>query len=205
MRGFALGLLMGLSSCATTARLEDVPLFARSEAASDFDTYSVRRVGLVPFRGAQMGTVLGGALTDSFLSEVTRSTPYEIVRLDPDALREVARSDAYLRGHYEPETIIEVARRYRLDAVLFGTVVQHRFYPPQQLGLQVDLVAAETGLAIWSGTCHLDATDRRVRDGLRTFFERGEEAGANADNWEIALLSPAHIARFAAYQIARVM
>jgi hypothetical protein len=139
------------------------------------------------------------------VSEVTRSTPYEVVRLDEVDLAEIASSDPYRRGLYDPETIIEMSRRYRLDGVLFGTVVQHRFFPPQQLGLQVDLVAAETGLAIWSGTCHIDATDRRVREGLQTFFARGEEAGANEDNWEIALLSPARIARFAAYQIARVM
>src|ERR1051326_6554850 len=94
--------------------------------------------------------------------------------------------------------MIGLSQRYSLDAILFGTVTQERFYPPQLLSLPVDLVSAETGLVIWSASVHLDATDQRVIDGLEVFY--GNET--DNESWHVALLSPERFARFAAFQIA---
>jgi hypothetical protein len=77
-------------------------------------------------------------------------------------------------------------------------VTQERFYPPQLLALQADLVSAETGLVIWSSTVHLDASDPRVLDGLQVYYGNEDDREA----WRVALLSPERFARFAAFQIA---
>ena len=111
---------------------------------------------------------------------------------------ELEASDPHRRGWYSPRTIIGLAERYHLDALVFGTVTQERFYPPQLLALQTDLVSAETGLVLWSATVHLDASDPRVLDGLQVYYGLDEDPEA----WRVALLSPERFARFAAFQIA---
>jgi hypothetical protein len=166
--------------------------------SSDFETYRLRRIGLPPFRGRNLPPEQGVALQRALHSELSQSTPYEIVQLEDDDLAELESSDPYRRGWYKPKTIIGLSQRYSLDGILFGTVTQERFFPPQLLALQVELVSAETGLVIWSGSVDLDASDERVLDGLRLYY--GVEG--DDENWRVALLSPERFARFAAFQIA---
>jgi len=203
VRGIALLLgLLGLlaASCAVPRPLV-MPHLAHAEVASDFHDYELRRVGLLPFGGEDVGREMAQGLQLAFFSEISQAAPYEVVLLDRADLEEVESSEPYRRGWYKPRTIIAISRRYNLDWLLFGTVTQHRLHPPQILSLQIDLVSAETGLVLWSATAHLDAADQRVRDGLQLFYSgaRGDET---APDWKVALLSPERFARFAAYQVA---
>jgi len=176
-----------------------IPAVAESRIAPDFETYTLERVGLMPFAGDHLELDRGLDLQRGFYAELARVAPFEVVLLDARDLEEVQESEPYRRGWYRPQTIVDVSRRYRLDGILFGTVVDEQLFPPQLLGLQVDLVAAETGLVIWSSEAQLDARDDRVRLGLELYYG-GDDDG---EPWEISLLSPSRFARFAAYQIAR--
>ncbi len=181
-----------------------MPHLAHAEVTQDFETYELYRVGLLPFDGEDVGREMGHHLQLGFFSEFTNAAPYEVVMLGEGDLEELDESEPYRRGWYKPKTIIGISKRYNLDALLFGTVIQQRTYPPQILSLQIDLVSAETGLVIWSSSVHLDAADRRVRDGLRLYFE-GQRADENAPDWTVALLSPERFARFAAFQVASLL
>ncbi|MEW6073168.1 MAG: hypothetical protein AB1726_11340 [Planctomycetota bacterium] len=185
-------------------RPREMPHLARAEVAGDFSSYQISRIGILPFGGAEVGRDMGAVLQQSFQSELGAATPYELVMLGARDLEELERSEPHRRGWYEPRTIIGLSQRYRLDALLFGTIVQQRPFPPQILSVQVDLVSAETGLVIWSADVHLDAVDPRVRDGLQLFYE-GVRPDENAPEWTIALLSPERFARFAAYQVASLL
>jgi hypothetical protein len=198
----ALACLAG--ACASTRA--SMPTLATARVSSDFDTYRIGRVGLMPFAGADLTPEQSAGLEAAFFTEISHSTPFELVLLNATDLLEVRQSDAYRRGWYAPETITAVARRYSLDAVLFGTVTQSQFFPPQKLSVSVDMVAAETGLVIWSSTVHLDATEERVRDGLEAYFSntRGVPEDA-AQDWRLALLSPSRFAQFAAFQVASLL
>ncbi|MEM7516995.1 MAG: hypothetical protein AAF368_08755, partial [Planctomycetota bacterium] len=81
-----------------------------------------------------------------------------------------------------------------------GTVTDVQSFSPQRLSLQMDLVAAETGIAIWSSSIHLDGADPGLRASLRE-----EARQLERDDWEIALLSPRHFARLAANEIAKLL
>lgn len=185
------------SSCLIPNRLS-MPTLASAQVSNDFETYTIRRVGLLPFAGRDLSDSQREEFQLAFLSEISQSTPYEIVLLDREDLEEVEESEPYRRGWYRPRTIIQLSRRYSLDAVFFGTVTQQRTYPPQLLSLQLDLVAAETGLVVWSSAVHLDASDNRVVDGLKIYYAREDDDRA----WELALLSQERFARFAAFQVA---
>lgn len=196
-RWFAL-LAFFLSGCIVlpTAKM---PRLANAVVSNDFASYQLRRIGLPPFRGRNLPEEQSLALQRALHSELSQSTPFEIVQLDADDLAELESSDPYRRGWYKPKTIIGLSQRYSLDGILFGMVTQERFFPPQLLSLQVDLVSAETGLVIWSGAVNLDASDERVIEGLRLYY--GAQEG-NTEDWHVALLSPERFARFAAFQIA---
>jgi hypothetical protein len=197
MSRWAVLLLLALAGCIVLPRT-NMPRLASAVVSSDFETYRLRRIGLPPFRGRNLPPEQGVALQRALHSELSQSTPYEIVQLEDDDLAELESSDPYRRGWYKPKTIIGLSQRYSLDGILFGTVTQERFFPPQLLALQVELVSAETGLVIWSGSVDLDASDERVLDGLRLYY--GVEG--DDENWRVALLSPERFARFAAFQIA---
>ena len=177
------------------------PKLATFHVATDFDTYRIHRVGLMPFDGEALTDEEAASMQMSFLVELSRTAPFELVLLDEKDLAEVRESAPYERGWYRPKTIIEVTKRYSLDAVMFGTVVQQQYYPPQMLSVQMDMVAAETGLVVWTAAVHLDANDDRVRQGLQSFYGAGGRDDVDGE-WSLSLLSPRRFSRFAAWQLA---
>lgn len=183
-----------------------MPTLATARVAGDFETYAIDRVGLMPFSGEDLTVEQSAALEAAFFTEISHSTPFELVKLNSGDLEEVRASDPYRRGWYAPETILGLSRRYSLDAVMFGTVTQSQFFPPQKLSVSVDMVAAETGLVIWSAAVHLDASEQRVREGLEAYFTTpdGDEEDQSQD-WRLALLSPSKFAQFAAFQVASML
>jgi hypothetical protein len=199
-RLLAAALALGLGACATT-HAGPPPKLATFHVARDFETYNIHRVGLMPFDGDQLSLEEASAMQMAFLVELSRTAPFELVLLDAADLEEVRESEPYERGWYRPKTIIEVTRRYSLDAVMFGTVVQQQHYPPQMLSVQMDMVAAETGLVVWTAAVHLDANDAKVQQGLRSFYGVGGSEDVDGE-WSISLLSPRRFARFAAWQLA---
>jgi hypothetical protein len=190
------------SACATTYR--SVEPLADARIVSDFDTYTIRRIGLVPFTGDGLTHDRSQELQAAFFAEISASTPFEVVPLDHRHLAEIPTSDPYRRGAYQPRTIIEVSRRFNLDATLIGTVTDQQYFPPQRLGVQLDLVAAETGLVIWSASLQLDASKRRVRDSLRAWAQ-ADQGDLDGADWELTLISPRRFARFAAWQVALLL
>jgi hypothetical protein len=188
-----------LCSCLSTA----VPPLARTQAAPDFETYRLSRVGLLPFEGDELGEGHAETLQRAFLLELGQLASFEVVRLDPADLAEVQSSEPYRRGLYRPRTLLDLAERFRLDAILIGSVIQASVYPPQVLGLELDLVSCETGMVLWTASLHVDASDTAVRRHLDT-FQRSQET---TEDWQggvqLTLISPSRFARFAANAVAK--
>lgn len=200
-RNVALGIALALC-CACNSAPPEVELLATSHRSADFDTYALRRVGLFAFRGDGVTFEDGRDLQSSFFSEISGTVPFEVVPLDLSDIAEIPTSDPFRSGTYKPRTVIDVARRFRLDGAFVGTVTDRQQFSPQRIGLQVDLVAAETGLVIWSGNVHLDAAQDQVRDNVKLWVEGGQGDIAEID-WKLSLISPRRFGHFAAYQLAR--
>lgn len=200
----ALTTLLGLASCASSPR--PVESMARAQIASDFETYEIHRVGILPIVGHSLGVEQREVLSAALFTEFSNSTRYEIVPLALSDLEEIEVGSPYLRGRYHSEAVIEIARRFRLDGAIVVTVTDYQFYAPQRLSLQLDLVASETGAAIWSSSLHLDATVPSCQRAVEAFYENsGSMENESGNGWEIALLSPRLFAQFAAWQVARLL
>jgi hypothetical protein len=190
--------------CSLTDKKPETNL-ASVEVVSDFSTYELRRVGLLPFHGEGVDLERGRALQAAFATALAGRTTFEIVTLDDVDLEEVPRSETFRRGWTKPGTILTLARRFNLDGVLVGTVTEQRSYAPLRVGLEVDLIACETGLSIWSGRALLDAAEQRVRDSLEGWFQARRDALGEGETWELYLLSPSRFGEFAASQMAERM
>ncbi|MFT5291106.1 MAG: hypothetical protein ACI8QS_002247 [Planctomycetota bacterium] len=199
---FGLGLVTLASGCNMTRQLQ-MPVLAHAEVATDFDTYALRRVGLMPVAGLESNRALAQSFRQALQAELSRSAPYELVILTDAQLEAVEDSEPHLKGAYRPRTILALTQRYNLGGLLFPTITQQRDYPPQELGIVLDLVAAETGLAVWSGRLQIDANDPAVVMGLKVYYGVGSKEAPHP--WELALLSPERFSRFAAYQLALLL
>ena len=206
MRSVALALAaltaaLGLASCASLGM--DAPRqLAQTRRVADYPTYSLRRVGLLPFGGDMLDGRRESEFRDAFLFEFSRHAPYEVVVLDAAKIAEVDPTRPYERGEYSSRTVLELARRFRLDGLLVGDVTQFEVYSPQLLGVQLDLVAAETGLVIWSSSVHIDAGDATLTPNFERFRSLQRDDPAGWADLQITLLSPSRLARFAAYEMA---
>jgi hypothetical protein len=198
-------LLATLCGCSVLSP-QQVEHLATAQVTPDFETYTVHRVGLLPFKGRTLDFEHAEILQSAFYTEFSQQTPFEVVPLKHGDLEQVEQTESYVRGHFEPRMVIDLARRFRLDAVLVGTVVDYQYYSPQRLSVQMDLVASETGAAIWSSSVQLDASSSRVREALEAFFRSSDWVKTEDDEgWEIALLSPRLFAQFAAWQLAQLL
>jgi hypothetical protein len=194
--------LLALLALACVSTRQHVEPLASSQVVPDFATYDLRRVGLLPFCGERVIEEQATALQSSFLGEIARRATFEIVPLRADDLEEIPQSQPFHAGWIQPRTVIDLARRFRLDAVMIGTVIERQYFTPQRLGVQLDMVAAETGVPIWTSTVHLDASEENVRRGVQAWCEQTRSAEESGEAWELSLLSPRRFAQFAAYQIA---
>lgn len=196
----ALALLL-TTSC-VTFREEASPL-STTRIVADYETYTVRRVGLVPFTGNGLTGEEACELQTTFFTELSRRADFEIVPLTPNDLEEIPGSEPFRAGWIRPRTIIDLSRRFRLDAILIGTMTERQVFTPQRFGAQVDMIASETGVPIWSSIVHIDASDERVRYGMERWFDTSRATYKTGETWELALLSPRRFAQYAAYEVAR--
>ena len=181
-----------------------VPPLGTARMTSDFETYALRRVGLLPAAGPRLGADQAADLQAAFFAEFSAATDFEIVALTEEDLEAIPSMEPHRMGDYRPATILAVARRYRLDALLVPTVTDIQTHPPLRLGLAVDLVSTETGQALWAASIQLDASRAAVQESLRAWTAR--ESGETTDAaWELALISPRRFARFAAFQLASLI
>jgi len=199
----SLALTAGLSACVTTRA--DVGNLAHASVTSDFHTYNLRRVGILPFQGISIDLESQKELEAAFATELSATSGLEVVPLTDADLEEVTKSEPFRKGSIKPATVLALAKRFRLDGLFAGTVSDVRGYVPLRLCIDLDLVASETGLSIWSASARLDASDERVRRGLEQWLHASRGGATSQEGIDIYLMSPRHFVRFAAAQIAALL
>lgn len=199
-------LVAGLSSaCQVLAptRSIEAPALASAKAASDFQSYRLGRVGVLPVGGGGMSADEARAIQEICFTEFSERAGFELVLLSVADLEEVQISEPFRRGFYQPETVLGISRRYKLDGLLVSTVSHRQVFPPQKLNMQVDLVSSDTGMTIWSSAIALQADRAEVRLGVEAFYGNG--LPVTDDSWGTALLSPSQFTRFGVWQMARAL
>jgi hypothetical protein len=194
-------LSLALASCGALPTKE-VPLLATGRITSDFASYSIQRVGLIPVDMDGDESAMDEALEQALHAELTAATDYEVISISRLDLQELHGLEPFRRGSYSAATLLELRRRFLLDAVAVGVVSTRRAVPPQRLGVQFDLISCETGATLWSSRVLLDAADVEMREALELWSRDHTDT---IDGAELVLLSPRRFARFAAWQVMQLL
>lgn len=195
-----LGLAMVLL-CGCVIAPDPRPL-ASATIASNFQTYSIRRVGLLRLHDDALHRALDRAIRIEFLE----ASDYLIAPTYTGALGSGAlperRSGSPFPLEVLPPEVLE-----GLDALLVPEVIASRTSAPQRLELRLDLIACETGLTIWSATARVDSTDDEVRQRIREWQAQLPGGGGGDDRLRVqsVLESPERLARFAVHQLAGLL
>lgn len=194
-------LLMLICGCAST--VEPVPTLASATVVSDFGTYELKRVAVLPLAGESLDGGLDQVLQSSLAAEFQAASSSEWIILRPKELVGIKGFDPHRSGRYSAEAILTLAERYRLDGLLVVTITDRQDHPPQRLGLQAVLLSTETGLSLWQSQVQVDAADGRTRQAAEAWaISRGGDL--SNDHWELVLLSPRRFVIMAAAQLASV-
>ena len=196
-------LLLAFLSTACNAVKETVVPIGTATKSSDFDTYRMRRVGLLLPQGDGIDPDFLHSLRDALASEFGAVTTYEIVPLDAADTEAVDRLEPAHTGRIRPVPVLALARRSSLDGLITTRVLELRPYAPVRLVLEIDLIAVETGLVTWSGSVRVDTNDRHIRAAVESW--QSAVRGAGDSDRALDMMSPNRIAEFAAKQAALLL
>jgi hypothetical protein len=198
------GALAVLAACASVPEVVDNDL-ARARTAPDYATFKVRRVGLMPLDGKLADGEPGRVLQAALAGALARDASFEVVVLEAADLDEIPGSEVFRHGWSDPRTVLAIARRYRLDALLVGTVTELQSFAPQRLSAELDLIAVETGLSIWSASLHADAAHDSVQKALERWHADQCAGGRGGESLELYRISPRRFAEFCMAQVTDLL
>lgn len=189
---FLLLLLPAAAGCRAGTR--GVPSYVSPEISK----LNIRRIVVIPFADEANCGSEREAIQRAFMEQLEKVTSIEVVGVDiRDA--ELAKNENPRRtGKYRIETILELAIRHGADAVLFGAITAHRPYPPQRLGVRVDLISANSGLALWSCNTQFDLADRESQRIIESSFSSNATKANESLTWDGVQASPSRFATLVA-------
>lgn len=161
----------------------------------------LHRVLLLPFTIESQRDKVVDEVTDAFYIEIQKSAKFEIVV--PQGFQDILsqQNDIWNRGLIRSETIEEAKRRYKVDAILFGTITQYQPYEPPVLGIKIGMFSAVSGNIMWSSDAIFDSSDASVIKLVKTYYKEHYKRKQSLYDWKIILLSMKRYAQFVAYHM----
>ncbi len=165
----------------------------------DFDT--VRRVMVLPFHTETGVHPASDTLRRAFLNEFIKLQRFEVVPLPLRAAEHQEINDSLRRGRLSTNALVALGERYELDGVMIGAVTSYRAYPPQNVGLRLQLVSLHSGKTVWAADGMYDANDARIVEDLQHYSESFAAQESSMHGWELNLLSPQKYAAFVTHRL----
>ena len=161
----------------------------------------LHRVLLLPFTVESQRDKVVDEVTDAFYIELQKSGKFEIIV--PQGFQDILalQNDIWNRGLIRSETIEEAKRRYKVDALIFGTITQYQPYEPPVLGIKIGMFSAISGNIMWSSDAIFDSSDASVVKLVKTYYKEHYKRKQSLYDWKIILLSMKRYAQFVAYHM----
>jgi hypothetical protein len=169
--------------------------------SDEYENTSVNRVLLVPFAFETNREKVVNEVTEAFSIELQKSTKFDVVLPHgfPDEL--LQQNDLWTKGLVRAETVIEAKNRFKVDAIIFGTITHYKPYEPPILGMKVGMFSTVTGNVIWTADTILDSSDASVVRLVKDYYRANYQREQSLYGWKIVLLSTKRYAQFAAHQV----
>jgi hypothetical protein len=159
----------------------------------------LHRVLLLPFTVESQRDKVIDTVTDAFYVELQKSAKFEIIV--PQGFQDILsqQNDIWNRGLIRSETIVEAKRRYKVDAIMFGTITHYHPYEPPVLGIKIGMFSAITGNIMWSSDAIFDSSEASVVKLIKTFYKEHYKRKQSLYDWKIILVSMKRYAQFVAH------
>lgn len=192
--------LLFLAGCALERPPEKRPLNHYLADPRDLDC--IRRVIVLPFSEEPGVTAEKELVRSAYVDELQKLRRFEVVPL-PNSVDEIAVLDASMRkGRIGAEEVVSLCNRYRVDAVVLGTITAWRAYTPPRLGMRTQMVSVHSGSIVWAVDSIYDANDRSMVSDLRHYYENVQTHDSMLHTWELDLLSPGRFSHYVAHRFA---
>ncbi len=169
--------------------------------SEEYNNTSVQRVLLLPLTIESRRDKVVNDVTEAFFIELQRSAKFDIVeaREFQDILSQ--QKDVWTRGLIRAETVVEAKKRYKVDAIIFGTITQYQPYEPPVLGIKIGMFSARSGNIMWSADAIFDSSQASVIKLLKSYHKKQYQKKQSLYDWKLILLSMKRYAQFVAYHM----
>jgi hypothetical protein len=159
----------------------------------------LHRVLLLPFTVESQRDKVIDEVTDAFYIELQKSAKFEIII--PQGFQDILseQNDIWNRGLIRSETIVEAKRRYKVDAIMFGTITHYQPYEPPVLGIKIGMFSAISGNIMWSSDAIFDSSEASVIKLVKTYYKEHYKRKQSLYDWKIIKLSTKRYAQFVAH------
>ncbi len=173
--------------------------------SEEYENTSVQRVLLLPLTIESRRDKVVDDVTEAFLIELQKNAKFEIVeaRDFQDILSQ--QKDVWTRGLMRAETVEEAKKRYKVDAIIFGTITQYQPYEPPVLGIKIGMFSAKSGNIMWSADAVFDSSRASVIKLLKSYHKKQYQRKQSLYDWNLILLSMKRYAQFVAYHMVATL
>ena len=199
MMRLACVLLWLTTACQLAGRPEQKAVNAYFSDPRDLD--SVRRIMFLPLVAAPSVNAPLDALRAAVLDELAKVQRFEVVPLPENTEEDEAIYAAAQLGGQSLDALVALGRRYRVDAVVLGTITTYRAYPPAHLGLRLQMVSLHSGRSVWIAEGLYDAAEEATLSDVQHYSRSYLGKEASMHGWEINLISPTRFASFVAHRL----
>lgn len=167
--------------------------------SEEYSNTGLHRVLLLPFTIESQRDKVVDEVTEAFYIELQKSAKFDIVV--PQGFQDILsqQKDIWTRGLIRPETIVEAKKRYKVEAIIFGTITQYQPYEPPVLGIKIGMFSATSGNIMWSSDAVFDSSEASVIKLVKSYYKNHYQRKQSLYDWKIVLLSMKRYAQFAAH------
>jgi len=203
-------IVISTSGCVVTEKIQSTLYTKEFDSISyhkseEYNNTSVQRVLLLPLTIESGRDKVVDDVTEAFFIELQRSARFDIVeaREFQDILSQ--QKDVWTRGLIRAETVVEAKKRYKVDAIIFGTITQYQPYEPPVLGIKIGMFSARTGNIMWSADAIFDSSQASVIKLLKSYHKKQYQRKQSLYDWNLILLSMKRYAQFVAYHMVATL
>ncbi len=169
--------------------------------SEEYNNTNVQRVLLLPLTTESRRDKVVDDVTEAFFIELQRSARFDIVeaREFQDILSQ--QKDVWTRGLIRAETVVEAKKRYKVDAIIFGTITQYQPYEPPVLGIKIGMFSVRSGNIMWSADAIFDSSQASVIKLLKSYHKKQYQRNQSLYDWNLILWSMKRYAQFVAYHM----
>lgn len=167
--------------------------------SEEYRNTTLHRVLLLPFTIESRRDKVVDEVTEAFYIKLQKSAKFDIIV--PQGFQDILsqQKDIWNRGLIRPETLVEAKKRYKVEAIIFGTITQYQPYDPPILGIKIGMFSALSGNIMWSSDALFDSSEASVIKLVKSYHKEHYQRNQSLYDWKIILVSMKRYAQFAAH------